>query len=78
MVKFYMPNIVDKFIFETDEKGIILELYEKGLKQDEIEKFIVDKFKPYLKNNYVLRVHVLVYLTQYIVSLLYILSDDDN
>ena len=26
-----MQNIVDKFISEKNEKGIILELYEKGL-----------------------------------------------
>ena len=73
-----MPNIVDKFISEKDEKGIILELYEKGLKQKEIEKFIVDKFKPYLKSTSILRIYVLTYMSQYIDSLLYILSDNEN
>jgi len=72
-----MQNIVDKFISEKDEKGIILELYEKGLKQNEIEKLIINKFKPYLKNKNILRVYVLAYLPQYIDSLLYISSDNE-
>lgn len=71
-----MQNIVDKFISEKNEKGIILELYEKGLKQKEIEQFIIDKFNPLLKNKSILRVQMLAYLPQYIDSLLYILSDN--
>ena len=73
-----MQNIVDKFISEKNEKGIILELYEKGLKQKEIEQFIIDKFKPFLKSKSILRVQMLAYLPQYIDSLLYILSDNVN
>ena len=73
-----MQNIVDKFISEKNEKGIILELYEKGLKQKEIEQFIIDKFNPFLKNKSILRVQMLAYLPQYIDSLLYILSDNVN
>ncbi len=73
-----MQNIVDKFISEKNEKGIILELYEKGLKQKEIEQFIIDKFKPFLKNKSILRVQMLAYLPQYIDSLLYVLSDNVN
>ncbi len=59
-----MQNIVDKFISEKNEKGIILELYEKGLKQKEIEQFIIDKFNPLLKNKSILRVQMLAYLHQ--------------
>ena len=73
-----MSNIVDKFIAEKNEKGIILELYEKGLKQNEIEQFIIDKFKPFLKSKSILRVQMLAYLPQYIDSLLYISSDNVN
>lgn len=73
-----MPNIVEKFISKKNERGIILELYENGLKQNEIEQFILDKFKPYLKSKSVLRVQMLVYLPQYIDSLLYISSDNVN
>ncbi|MFW9875501.1 MAG: hypothetical protein ACFFG0_20535, partial [Candidatus Thorarchaeota archaeon] len=73
-----MQNIIDKFISEKKEKGIILELYEKGLKQEEIEQFIIDKFKPFLKNKSILRVQMFAYLTQYVDSLLYILSDNVN
>ena len=73
-----MLNIVDKFIAEKNEKGIILELYEKGLKQKEIEQFIIDKFKPFLKNKSILRVQMLAYLPQYIDSLLYISSNNVN
>ena len=65
-------------IFSPYIAGIILELYERGLKQNEIEKFIIDKFKPYLKSKSILRVHVLTYMSQYIDSLLYILSDNEN
>ncbi len=73
-----MPNIVDKFISEKNEKGIILELYEKGLKQNEIEQFIIDKFKPFLKSKSILRVQMLAYLPKYIDSLLYITADNVN
>ena len=73
-----MPNIVDKFISEKEEKGIILTLYKQGLRQDEIEHFILDKFRPYLKSKSILRLHLLVYLSQYIDTLLYILSDPEN
>ncbi len=73
-----MKNIVDKFISEKDEKGIILELYENGLKQKEVEQFIINKFKPYLKSKSILRIQMLAYLPQYIDSLLYITSDDVN
>ncbi len=73
-----MQNIVDKFISEKDDKGIILELYENGLKQNEIEQFIIDKFKPYLKSKSILRIQMLAYLPQYIDSLLYISSDNVN
>ena len=73
-----MPDIVDKFISEKNKKGIILELYEKGLKQNEIEQFIINKFKPFLKNKSILRMQMLAYLPQYIDSLLYILADNVN
>ena len=73
-----MPNIVDKFISEKGEKGIILDLYENGLKQHEVEQFIIDKFKPYLKSKFILRIQMLAYLPQYIDLLLYISSDNVN
>jgi len=73
-----MPNIVDKFISEKDDKGIILKLYENGLKQKEVKQFIIDKFKPYLKSKSILRIQMLAYLPQYIDSLLYILSNNVN
>ena len=73
-----MPNIVDKFISEMIEKGIILELYENGLKQNEVEQFIIDRFKPYLKSKSILKVQMLAYLPQYIDSLLYISSNSVN
>lgn len=41
-----MKNIVDRFISDKDEKGIIAEFYELGLSQREIEDFIVEKYDP--------------------------------
>ncbi len=73
-----MQNIIDKYISESEEKSIILELYEMGLKQNEIEKFIMDNFKPYLKSKLILRAHVLAYMSQYIDILIYVLSDNET
>jgi len=73
-----MQDIVDKFISEKNGKGIVLELYENGLKQNEIEQFIISKFKPYLKSKSILKVQMLAYLPQYIDSLLYISSNSVN
>jgi len=73
-----MPDIVDKYISEKNGKGIVLELYENGLKQNEIEQFIISKFKPYLKSKSILKVQMLAYLPQYIDSLLYISSNSVN
>ena len=70
-----MLNIIDKFIAEKDDKGIISKLYQIGLKQEEIEQFIIDKFKPFLKNKSILRVQLLTYLPQYIDSFLSIIYD---
>ncbi len=71
-------NIINKFIAEKNEKGIILELYENGLKQHEIEQFIIDKFKPFLKNKSLLKVQLLAYLPPYVDILLHIVSDNED
>ena len=60
-----MPDIVDKYISEKNGKGIVLELYENGLNQNEVEQFIISKFEPYLKSKSILRVQMLAYSSIY-------------
>ncbi len=72
-----MQNVIDKYIKEKDEKGIILELYELGLTQKEIEEFIVETHKPYLRSKTILRANIIAYMSQSIDSLLHILSCND-
>ncbi len=73
-----MPDIVQKYISNKSEKSIILELYENGLKQNEVEQFVIDRFKPYLKSKSILKVQIIAYLPQYIDALLYISSNSIN
>ena len=73
-----MKNIVDRYISEKYEKGIIAELYEFGLSQREIEEFIIEKHKPYLKNKSIPRIQVYAYMSQYIDSLIHILPNNEN
>jgi len=65
-----MVNIVDKFISEKRDKSIILEMYENGLKQPEIIKFIIEKFKPFFQSHNLIAEQVLAYLPQYIDALI--------
>ncbi len=73
-----MKNIVDRYLSEKDEKGIIAQLYELGLSQREIEEFIIEKHKPYLKNKSIPRIQVYAYMSQYIDSLIHILSNEET
>ncbi len=73
-----MKSIVDRFISEKDEKGIIAQLYDLGLTQREIEEFIIEKHEPYLKNKSIPRVQVYAYMSQYIDSLIHMLSDKET
>ncbi len=73
-----MKNIVDRYISEKDEKGIITQLYELGLKQREIEDFIIEKHDSYLKNKSIPRIQVYAYMSQYIDSLIHILSNEET
>ncbi len=73
-----MKNIVDRYITEKDEKGIIAQFYELGLTQKEIEVFIVEKHDPYLKNKSIPRIQVYVYMSQYIDSLIHILFNEET
>ncbi|MFW9874683.1 MAG: hypothetical protein ACFFG0_16370, partial [Candidatus Thorarchaeota archaeon] len=52
--------------------------YELGLTQKEIEDFIIENHKPYLKNKSIPRIQVYTYMSQYIDSLIQILSNENN
>ncbi len=72
-----MPNIIEKYVHEKEDKGIIIELFESGLKKSEIEDFIFETYKPYLKSKSISRVQVYAYMSQYIDSLMHITSYKD-
>ena len=73
-----MKNIVDRYISEKGEKGIISEWFELGFSEREIEQFIIETHDPYLKNKTIPRVQVHAYMSQYIDSLLHILSNEET
>lgn len=73
-----MQNIIDKYISEKSEKGILLELHELGLSQTEVENFILEKFKPYFKRETIPRAQLISYLHQYVDSLIIFTSTEET